>query len=747
MLILDLLNYAWRMGFMPFIGVGGSQNYEIKKSLRFRASASAWLTRTFSGYNNTYTVSFWVKRGTLGTLQVVLASRDAGVGGSNLSFTATDTLSLALGGTAVGATTAVFRDPAAWYHIVLRVTAGGTAKIDVNGVEVLSAAAGAAPYLWRNGSAFVNAIGRNGDSATSYFDGYISEMHYVDNLNVASSSFGQTDPASGAWVPKKYTGTYGTHGFYLGFTDGASLTTLGNDESGNNNDWTLNNVSITSGITYDWMDDTPTNNFATLNPVYFAGTQSNASLTHASASTSTNSRSTVAMRSGKWYWEGTAGSANVAYGIGDSNLLQTEYPLTTADAWMYAGVNGNKYNGSAVAYGATFTTSDIIGVAFDADAGAIEFFKNGVSQGVAFTGLVANDYFAVVSGTTAGAITAHINFGQRPFAYTPPTGFKALCAQNLPTLSVKRGANYFDVNLRTGTGAVYSVTGKRFSPALVWIKARSTNRDNVVYDAARGATKQIITNSTAAESTEATALTSFNADGFSGGSQLNSNANGVTFVDWLWREAAGFLDIVSFTKTGSAAENFNHSLGVTPAAIIMRDLAGASNTFVFHQALADMTDKYLLLNTTAVVGSLTTDVNAPTSSTFSASGSTVVAGNSGIAYLFAEVEGFSKMASYIGNGSADGPFVWCGFRPRWILFKRATVSTSNWWIYDTERNTYNAVDSALYPDLNNAEGTSGFPIDILSNGFKFRSATYNVSGSQYVFMAFAETPFKYANAR
>jgi hypothetical protein len=266
----------------------------------------------------------------------------------------------------------------------------------------------------------------------------------------------------------------------------------------------------------------------------------------------------------------------------------------------------------------------------------------------------------------------------------------------------------------------------------------------------RGATKQIESNTTTAETTEATGLTAFNADGFSGGALAQINTNAASYVDWMWEEAAGVLDIVSFTKTGGAAENFNHSLGVTPAAIIMRDLAAASNTFVFHKALADMTDKYLLLNSNAVGGSLTTDVNAPTSSTFSASGSTVVAGNTGIAYLFAEVEGFSKFGSYIGNASADGPFVWCGFRPKAVIFKCTTTGSLSWMMEDTARSEGNVVQKYFSADLNVAESDSSVgAVDFISNGFKLRTTNgnWNNSGGTYVFLAFAETPFKYANAR
>jgi hypothetical protein len=753
-----------------FIFGGGSQSYQIKKSLRFRAAASAYLSKTFAGASDDslkFTYSVWIKRGDLA--DGTLLGGNTGTAAFTILYFLSDTISFRIRNSSsvllcVVSTPAVLRDPAAWYHVVFvfdsaAATGALRTRIYINGVEQVLTLTTSCPLNQAPTGNF-DTIKRIGNfrttSDTTHYDGYMAEVNFVDGQALGASSFGKTDAATGAWVPTKYAGTYGTNGFYLPFSDGTSLATLGNDESGNNNDWTLNNLSITSGITYDWMGDTPTNNFATLNPVYFAGTQSNASLTHASASTSTNSRSTIAMRSGKWYWEGTAGSANVAYGIGDSNLLQTEYPLTTADAWMYAGVNGNKYNGSAVAYGATFTTSDIIGIAFDADAGALEFFKNGVSQGVAFTGLVSKDYFAVVSGTTAGAITAHINFGQRPFAYTPPTGFKALCTKNLPVPTAKKGVRYFNAKTRTGTGAAYSVTGELFQPDIVWTKSRSGTTDHALYDSVRGATKQLEPNTTVAESTEAQGVTAFNADGYSGGTLAQINTNAATYVDWMWkRSVTSGLDIVTYTGTG-ANRTVAHNLGVVPKAIIVRSRTGATRNWAVYHAentAAPETD-YLLLDSNAATTDLNTYWNdtAPTSSDFSVGTVDRVNANGEdyVAYVFAEVSGFSKFGSYTGNASADGPFVWCGFRPRAIIFKCTTTGALSWMMQDTARSDANVVQKYFSADLTAAESDSSVgAVDFLSNGFKLRTTNgnWNNSGGTYVFLAFAEIPFRYANAR
>jgi hypothetical protein len=753
--------------FNPLFTQAGG--YEIGKSLRLRGSASAYLTRTMTTPtdNKKWTWSGWRKRGSTSDR----AMFGAGAANPNAIYFAADD-SLSIDGNYSGTrhlrfSSQVFRDYSAWYHVVVafdstEATDSNRLKAWVNGQQVSLNNAGVGTWPALNSSSVINsavvhAIGRRNSAADMYWDGQIAEDVFVDGQALTPSSFGETDISTGAWVPKRYTGTYGTNGFYLPYDDGTSLTTLGYDDSGNNNDWTLNNVSLTAGTTYDWFDDTPTNNFARLNPLRISASQllsQGALLSSQSANAFSGALATFSLDNGKWYWEtvltARSGTVNVYNGIAQNTFPTTQYAGATTDSYGYSSLNGQKYyNGAGVAYGASYTVNDVLGFAYDSATGSLECFKNGVSQGVFVSGLTGT-WFPVVSYSVAAASSASqaVNFGQRPFTYSPPTGYLALSSKNLAVPSVKRGDDYFNAKTRTGTGASFSVTGERFSPDLVWVKGRSGATDHAIYDAVRGATKQIESNTTTAESTEATGLTAFNSDGFSGGALAQINTNAATYIDWMWQEAAGFLDIVSFTKTGAAAENFNHNLGVSPAMIILRDLANASNTFVFHQSLADMTDKYLLLNSTAIVGSLSTDVNAPTSTTFSASGSTVVAGNTGIAYLFAEVEGFSKMGSYTGNGSADGPFIWCGFRPRFILIKRTSVAVGNWVLFDTARNTINVIGEELYPNLANA-GSTAADLDALSNGFKLRAtaAALNTSGSSYVFYAIAETPFKYANAR
>jgi hypothetical protein len=785
MLILDLLNYAWRMGFMPFIGVGGSQNYEIQKSLRFRASASAYLSRTPSGSGDrqTWTWSGWVKRGALQGVTLFSASNSTNTNYSQIVFSAsTDTLDF-LGAfvsssvTARITTSAVFRDPAAWYHVVAvfdttNATSTDRLRLYVNGVRQ-TAASGTYPAInYASGllnSTFVHRIGAiNTGSLINEFDGHMAEINFVDGQALDPSQFGKTDSTTGAWVPKRYAGSYGTNGFYLPFSDGTSLTTLGNDESGNNNDWTLNNVSLTAGTTYDWMDDTPTNNFATLNPIAVSaereGTIADANL-GVTQNTSTvgavYSFSTIALHpSAKVYVEATAvsGITSAASGLATCGVVALDNGSAITNVLQYVSDARKFVDGSISAYGATYASNDVIGMAIDMASKSVEFFKNNVSQGVLnWAGTYSTLYVSVsANGNTSGNRVWATNFGQRPFAYTPPSGFKTLCTKNLPAPRVKRGDNYFDANTRTGTGAAFSVTGKRFSPDLVWTKSRSAATDHAIYDSVRGATKQLESNTTTPETTEANGLTAFNSDGFSGGALAQINTNGATYVDWMWKESiASGLDIVTYTGTG-ANRTIAHGLGVVPKVILVRSRTGANREWAVYHAentSAPETD-YLLLSSNAATADLNTYWNdtAPTSSVFSLGTINTVNANGEdyVAYLFAEVDGFSKFGSYIGNASVDGPFIWCGFRPKAVIFKCTTTGALSWIMEDTARSDGNVVQKYFSADLNVAESDSSVgAVDFLSNGFKLRTTNgnWNNSGGTYVFLAFAETPFKYANAR
>ena len=500
-------------------------------------------------------------------------------------------------------------------------------------------------------------------------------------------------------------------------------------------------------------------NYCTLSPIDKSSniTVSNGNLDHSQGAVTGICKSTIGMSSGKWYWEVTVTATSPMIGIANSNALPTiNYLGSDSNSWSYDSVAGLKYtNNASASYGASFTTNDVIGVAFDADNGTIVFYKNNVSQGTAFTGLTSGPYFPAVS-RNIGSPSTSFNFGQRPFAYAAPAGFRSLCTTNLPTPTIKRPSSAMDVVTYTGNGSARSITGLGFSPDLVWIKGRSGATDHAIYDSVRGVQKDLGSNLTTDETTQTQGLTAFNSDGFDIGTLAKINTNTSTYVAWAWdRAAIDGLDIVSYTGNG-ANRTIAHNLGVAPRMIIIkaRTTAGTDQGWpVWHASIPNT--NYLMLDTTAISTSGATYWNStsPTASVFSLGTNVAVNANNDtyIAYLFAEVEGFSRFGSYTGNAAVVGPFVWCGFRPRWILTK-AVGGTSNWMILDTARDDINVASKELGANRNTEENNAtqfAGDTDIVSNGFKVRSlnAEVNASGATYIFAAFAESPFKYARAR
>lgn len=772
---------AFGTGSSGSINVGvGPAVYTTSRSLRFRASASAGLYRTLTaGNRKTFTWSGWVKRGTLGsaTGQSLFDVTDNVTTSSAFYFNVfgagtTDALGFQDQGTSTQLTTTqLFRDPSAWYHIILAVdttqaTAANRVKIYVNGSQVTSFSTATYPSLnadtTYNLAGYRNSIGMYWTTAY-YFDGYLAEINFIDGQALTPSSFGAISSTTGVWQPISYTGTYGTNGFYLPFTDNSALTTssnvgLGKDFSGNGNYWTTNNISITAGVTYDSMTDVPTltsataANFAVLNPLDTSAvtTISNGNLyTYLSASGSAAIRATIASTSGKFYWEVTFGATGdtLMLGVCDASVSIGSALWSGANAWMYYSINGNKYiNGGGSTYGATYTNGDVIGVALDLDAGTLVFYKNNTSQGTATSSLAGKNLTATIQ-SAARALDVNVNFGQRPFTYTPPTGFVALNAYNLPAPTVSQGNTVMDATLYTGTGARLNVVNAApFYTDFVWIKCRSAAQDHNLYDSVRGVNNYLISDTTAAAVAVSQGLLAFTPSGFTVGTGSDAAVNtlGQTYVAWQWQRSvpAGF-DIVTFTGNGGS-QTFSHNLGVAPGLMICKSRNNAQDWYVYHSSIGGTAG--LTLNTTAAYA---TSINywanvTPGTGTFSV-GPNFANTYTYVNYLFAPIAGYSAFGSYTGNASTDGPFVYTGFRPRFILIKNAST-TGDWTIMDTARDTYNAAITALYPNLTNSEG--GGNVDILSNGFKIHNTTYqNGSGNTMIYAAWAENPFKYALAR
>jgi hypothetical protein len=333
---------------------------------------------------------------------------------------------------------------------------------------------------------------------------------------------------------------------------------------------------------------------------------------------------------------------------------------------------------------------------------------------------------------------------------------------------IDKSDDYFNPVTWTGTGdPTTSVTGVNFQPDFVWIKNRSVADDHMLFDAVRGVTKRLFSNSTAAEGTDVQTLTSFDSDGFTTGNNRATGGDaGNGMVSWNWLGSNGTVantdgsisstvsanttsgfSIVSYTGTGANA-TVGHGLGVTPKMMIVKNRTTVTNWHVYHKAIG--ATKYLHLNLTNAEGTASSVWNdtAPTSSVFSigTGDGTNKSGDNIIAYCFAEKTGYSKFGSYTGNGNADGTFIYTGFKPAFVLTKSSSNSGAsyNWQMWDNKRNTYNAVDTQLRPNTSESDNPDvSYSMDFVSNGFKMRgtNTNQNGSGSTYIYMAFAENPF------
>ena len=773
---------------------------DTAKSLRFDSGDSAKLTRTPSSAGNrkTWTYSVWLKRSKLSGYASILGTSNDNAG---LRFDpSTNRLELfEYSGSYVWQllTDQVFRDVSSWYHIVFaldttQATAADRAKLYVNGTQVTQFNTSNYPAQNYQGPFNNNteqSIGDDGAGHASHFDGYLANVYFIDGLALAPTSFGAFDD-NGVWQSAEYSGTFGTNGFYLDFSDATSTTTIAEDSSGNNNDWTANNFSTTAGVGNDVLFDFPTNgsqsdegnggevsgNYATLNPLvnssYASLSDGNLKLTTPSSGRGT-SFSTIAVSSGKFYCEiefdtGSGASARIGVIRSDTDYTETSNFTGETNAIGYLSASGKiEEAGTTLSTQSTYSTGDIIGMALNMDDGEIEFFKNGVSQGTYNRSILdtGSYYFAVADSSNSASATFIANFGQRAFAYTAPSGFKALCTTNLTTATVPDGSDYFDTALYTGNGTSQTISGLGFSPDFVWVKERSSTSSHQLTNVISGVGKRLATDLAQAEYSNSQMVTALNSDGFSVGNHGGHNENGVTYVAWTWdagsstvsnsdgsitsnvraSQTAGF-SIVEYT--GNATNStVGHGLNAAVKFIIIKLRDAASGWAVYHDAIGTSTNNYIELQSPSGAAQDNTAFQntAPTSSVFSIGTKAAVNnnGDSHIAWCFAPVEGYSQFGEYIGNGSSDGTFVYTGFKVAFLLVKRSDSSTS-WYIFDSARSTFNVVDDRLRPHTNAIESSgSAFNHDFLSNGFKMRTteAELNNNGNSYIYAAFSENAF------
>ena len=785
----------------------------IDQSLRFDHAGNTYLTfdPESDGDLTEWTFSTWFKRTGVDARMIFGQGTNGSNNRDIIYLEATGELQVAsYGGSYVFqfVTDRIFNDSAAWYHLVVaydssQATDTDRVKIWVNGLRITRFSTNTKPDL-NDPCAHFNSgspqyIGKYIDQGT-YWNGYQAETHWIDGTAYAATDFGAYN-ADGIWTPITPSVTYGTNGWHIDYS-AASYTDNGSDpdtfaDQANSNDFSAYGIA-----SEDIFPDTPTNSFCTAdsnqNVVSNNTTLSEGNLkVTRPVSNWETIHMTSKVSSGKWYWEVYINSANQMLGVCDpySDVGEVVSVYTRANLWNIQD-NGDIYaNGAAVddTYRGTisFGNTDKLMLALDADSGKLWFGKNGdwynsgdpaAGTGHIISGIVTTSGLISPSSTifpatgyqffnfgadatwsdtdtgSAGPYSDDNSVGE--FYYQPPTGFLALAENNLIQ---------FDDNPLE-------------SPDFVWIKGRDTTRRHLRFDSVRGVHNYLLED-TSAEGSDVTTLTGFHKNGFTIGDNQNANTSGEDFVAWVWKAggtastiAVGDIDgtnptiatnvsanttsgfsIIGYTGNGTDGATIAHGLDSPPELCIFKtrddNVSWIVGGYPYGPSVFSANNQLCSLDLTAAVA-------AAGSNAFTVGTSYITLDDQGgalglgpddmICYCFHSVDGFSKVGSYTGNGSTDGPFVYTGFRPKMIIWKRTNVSGQSWEILDTERDPYNGVTHYLYPDTSGAENNAtAYPQDFLSNGFKIRhtGASANASGSNYVYIAFAESPFKYSNAR
>ena len=760
-------------------GSSGVDTGDIPASLRVRRGASSYASTVFATptSDKKCLISCWVKDTALssGLIDFTFLGQSGNVnnfvvisGTGALGATYNSRLTCRFGGTTKDYWTPLWRDPSGFTHFVIsfdttQATQADRAKAWANGVELPKGASALGLNEVLPFATAGNQVALSTNVSGYYSDGYAARFAFLDGKciqdgSASLSSFGYLNTEINEWVTKSQSAVKavvdagGTNSFMLDFDDGTSLTTLGYDKSSKGNNWTLNNFSLTAGTTYDHMLDVPGNSFATLNNIY----PSAANITNGNLTSGTTAvRATMNALAFDSKWEVTAGGSAVTAGVisatGTTNTTSVTankvfaFRLTTAGALDYRNVTD--------AGSWTSITTGLSG----------EQYPYGVTQ-------AANWNF----GQAPLHASATYQFAAGGYFYDTTSGYKALCQRNMPDPAILNPENHFDVVTYTGTAATKSITGLLFSPGLIEMKSRGRALDWAYYDSVRGVEKRLESNNTDAEVTgDTTGLTAFNSDGWTMGAldQINGTTATNSFVGSAWKAGgapvtnnagsissqvsanveAGF-SIVTYTGTGANA-TVGHGLGKAPGLILnfRRGPTGA-NHFVYHSKVnggVTPANYYLLLSGTGAqtADALVWNNTVPTSSVFSLGSTGEVNFNTGtfVAYCFAEIEGFSKIFSYTGNGSADGPFVHCGFKPKYVLVK-CSSSTGTWRIYDASRPGYNVIGGTLQAESSGVETTAA-EVDFTATGFKLRVATDPNTAQTYIGIAFADVAGKFALGR
>ena len=713
-----------------------------------------------------------------------------------------------------------FQDYAAWTHVHLKIS-GTSAEIYFNGV-LFRTGSFASGYYPVSGSKLQVGCNDSGQLGSCYF----ADTYYIDGQALAPTEFGEVNEDTGEWVPIEYSGTYAGNSVYLNYSDSADF---GTDSSGEGNDFTATSIpAVQQSI------DTPTNNFCNMNPLDKAGSMlSEDGNLRALTNSGTNPRMNATFQipsTGKWYWEFVdRHGLSIMIGVDDQYNQGSVYGNNTSV--IYNSGNGNKYNFSGTAsYGASWTTGDIIGVALNRTDNQITFYKNNSTQGTLTIGGTAAQrarLMPMIGTGTTGAGGGTFNFGQDSsffgvktsgsaaasdgngvgdFYYTPPTGYLALCTDNLADPAIENPAEHFNTVIYTGNATARDITDVGFQSDFTWIKMRDAAYPNNLFNSIIGDNIRLQSNHNFAEASAPNTVTFGNANGFSLGTDSGDfgvNKNTSTFVAWNWKaggaptadNSAGVgntptagsvkingsnlgsalagsiaatrlsantesgVSIIKFTGNQTSGATLAHGLSSAPEIVIIKKLGASGTSWVTGYSVGGESGFLgpMFLNSTAAKGG--TDAGYFHSTLPSAS--VITLGNYGdsngsttmIAYAFHSVEGFSYASAYKGNGGSnnDGTFIYTGFRPAFVLIKNID-SVEGWNIWDSAREPDNHMSKKLSPNdttLEYTANTTTYKIDFVSTGVKLRTSysALNTNDDTYLIYAIAESAFKTANAR
>ena len=692
-----------------------------------------------------------------------------------------------------------------WYHFVLALnttadTDSNRVKIYINGTQDTALTSW---YGWPSQNSSTRFLEENfrwgaqdgGGSPSNMTQFYTADLNVIDGTNYSASDFGYFDDQTGIWRPKELSGiNYGSKGFRLEFKDnsGTSATTLGKDTSGNGNNCTPSNFSVTADHTNDSMLDTPTNNYCTMsqNYRYRSGITVRYGNLRCIGNNSGESHvfGTLAVNKGKWYYEVTklSNTQITKYGFVGTKFL---YSKNSGDIGIQSGDSsegtGMYWDSRQFLYGMSgseytelggYTQDDVLGVAFDVDKNTFYWAKNGTwlnsADPAAGTGgyvpndnngthVAGDDYVPYFGGSNGGEHA--YNFGQQGFKYTPPAGFRAINSKNLASpepAGVIRPQRHFGILNWNGNDGSQTIDGLEFTPDFVWIKARRSGEHHFLTDVVRGAGKRLQTSSANPESDRSSEVTSFVRGGITvSGTHNEINGGGVNILAMCWKaggaavsntdgditstvsvnQEAGF-SIVQFEAQSSGDATVGHGLGKKPAFWMWKSIDNTIDWYNYHQSIGY--DGWINISSSS--GSTTGNAAAwraePTSTVFT-HGSGLVNQQTIIMYVWAEIKGYSKFGQYQGNGnSTHGTYVECGFKPAFIIYKK-TSGSDYWEMQNNIIDTYNPVNESLFPNTSDAQST-GRKIDFLANGFIHRNGNGNTNedGHTYIFMAWAEHP-------